>query len=122
MKRRTFLATAAASLATPAVSQPARVLRFIPQADLSTIDPHWNTAYVTRNHGFMVFDTLYGMDSAYRATPQMLAGHTTESDGLRCVCFRVVNQVFVEKNRSAFEAAHRRVGISVRLVGACASV
>ena len=83
MKRRTFLATAAASLATPAVSQPARVLRFIPQADLSTIDPHWNTAYVTRNHGFMVFDTLYGMDSAYRATPQMLAGHTTESDGLR---------------------------------------
>ena len=31
----------------------------------------------------MVFDTLYGMDSSYRATPQMVAGHTVEADGLR---------------------------------------
>ena len=86
MKRRTLLAAAAATLATPAlatpaVAQPARVLRFIPQADLSTLDPHWNTAYVTRNHGFMVFDTLYGMDGQFRATPQMVEGHTVEQDG-----------------------------------------
>ena len=82
MQRRTFLA-ASATLAMPAVSraQAGRVLRFIPHADLSTLDPHWNTAYVTRNHGFMVFDTLYGMDSQYRATPQMVAGHTVDSDG-----------------------------------------
>ena len=60
IKRRTFLAASAAGLAMPAASraQASRVLRFIPQADLSTLDPHWNTAYVTRNHGFMVFDTL----------------------------------------------------------------
>ncbi len=85
MKRRTLLAaTAAAVLARPAISRadPTRLMRFIPQADLSTLDPHWNTAYVTRNHGFMVFDTLYGMDSQFRATPQMVAGHTTEADGL----------------------------------------
>ena len=82
MKRRTLLT---AALAFPAIAraQGARVLRFIPQADLSTLDPHWNTAYVTRNHGFMVFDTLYGMDSQYRASPQMVAGHTVEADGLR---------------------------------------
>ena len=90
MKRRTLLAAAtglaaASGLAAPQVgrSQGGRVLRFIPQADLSTLDPHWNTAYVTRNHGFMVFDTLYGIDSLYRASPQMVAGHTTEADGLR---------------------------------------
>ena len=85
MKRRTFLAASAASLAMPAVgrAQGSRVLRFIPQADLSTLDPHWNTAYVTRNHGFMVFDTLYGQDSRYRAIPQMVAGHVLEADGLR---------------------------------------
>ncbi len=84
MHRRTLLATAA-GLALPSVvrAEPARLLRFIPQADLSTLDPHWNTAYVTRNHGFMVFDTLYGMDSTYRATPQMVAGHVMEADGLR---------------------------------------
>ena len=88
MKRRTLLASAAAAataLAAPRIGRAAgsQVLRFIPQADLSTLDPHWNTAYVTRNHGFMVFDTLYGMDSSYRATPQMVAGHATEADGLR---------------------------------------
>ncbi len=83
MQRRTFLASAAAGLSMPAVgrAQASRVLRFIPHADLSTLDPHWNTAYVTRNHGFMVFDTLYGMDSHYRATPQMVAGHTMDADG-----------------------------------------
>jgi len=82
--RRTFLAASTTVLAAPAIgrAQGSRVLRFIPHADLSTLDPHWNTAYVTRNHGFMVFDTLYGTDSQYRATPQMVAGHTTEADGL----------------------------------------
>ena len=86
MKRRTMLAaTAAAAMGTPAIAQPVRVLRFIPQADLSTLDPHWNTAYVTRNHGYMVFDTLYGLDSGFRATPQMVAGHVVEDGGLRWV-------------------------------------
>ena len=60
-----------------------RVLRFIPQADLSTLDPHWNTAYVTRNHGFMVFDTLYGTDADYAPRPQMVEGHVVEEDGRR---------------------------------------
>ena len=37
-------------------------LRFIPQADLRSIDPIWTTAYVTRNFGYMVFDTLFALD------------------------------------------------------------
>ena len=82
MKRRVFLAaTSAAALARPAIAQPVKLVRFIPQADLSTLDPHWNTAYVTRNHGFMVFDTLYGMDGQFRASPQMVAGHVVADDG-----------------------------------------
>jgi peptide/nickel transport system substrate-binding protein len=36
---------------------------------------------VTRNHGFMVFDTLYGQDSNFKMSPQMVAGHTIDSDG-----------------------------------------
>ena len=62
MKRRSFLAASAATLALPAVSQAerSRVLKFIAQSDLAIVDPIWTTAYVTRNHGFMVFDTLYG--------------------------------------------------------------
>ncbi|MBC7801839.1 MAG: ABC transporter substrate-binding protein [Gemmatimonadaceae bacterium] len=85
MKRRSFLATGLASLAAPAVAQPsgARVLRFVPQADLAVLDPIWTTAYQTRDHAFLVFDTLFGQDDGYAAQPQMVDGVVTGSDGLR---------------------------------------
>ncbi|MDB5382109.1 MAG: Peptide/nickel transport system substrate-binding protein, partial [Rhodospirillales bacterium] len=35
------------------------------------------------NHGYMVFDTLYGMTSDFRATPQMAEGHEVDEDGRR---------------------------------------
>ena len=86
MQRRTFLAASAAALALPAVvrAQGKRVLKFIPQSDLAIVDPVWTTAYVTRNHGYMVFDTLYGQTGqkgGFAATPQMVAGHTVEDGG-----------------------------------------
>jgi peptide/nickel transport system substrate-binding protein len=83
MKRRHFLRAGAGCLALPhlARAESARVLRFIPQADLTILDPVFSSVYVTRNHGYMVFDTLYGQDSAYRAQPQMVEGATTEQDG-----------------------------------------
>ena len=84
MKRRSFLAaSAAAALATPSVSraQGQRVLKFIPQSDLAILDPIWTTAYVTRNHGYMVFDTLFSTNGKFEATPQMAAGMTIEEDG-----------------------------------------
>jgi peptide/nickel transport system substrate-binding protein len=86
MRRRTFLAAGAASLALPAVvkAQSQRVLKFIPQSDLAIVDPVWTTAYVTRNHGMMIYDMLYGQSGqagGFRPTPQMLAGHTIEDDG-----------------------------------------
>jgi peptide/nickel transport system substrate-binding protein len=87
MKRRTVLAGAAAGFAVSALAAPklvradsATTLRFIPQADLTSLDPHFNTAYVTRNHGFMVFDTLYGLDNAYRPSGQMVEGHVAETN------------------------------------------
>jgi peptide/nickel transport system substrate-binding protein len=86
MKRRTFLAAGAASaaaLAAPAIAGAAssKLLKFIPQTDVTVLDPIWTTAYVTRNHAFMIFDTLYGLDGSYTAQPQMVAGHTTAADG-----------------------------------------
>ena len=81
LTRRTVLATAAATLARPAIAQPARTLRFIPEGDAAVLDPIWTTATVTRNHGYLVFDTLYGQDAEYRFQPQMVAGHTVENDG-----------------------------------------
>ncbi len=86
MDRRTLMAASAAALMAPATgrAQAAQVLKFIPQADLAVLDPIWTSAYVTRNHGYLVFDTLYGQtgpDTDYRATPQMAAGHVVEDDG-----------------------------------------
>ncbi len=87
MKRRQFLATAAAGFAAPlaapsiAQAQGSRVLKFIPQSDLAILDPIWTTAYVTRNHGYMVFDTLFSTNGKFEASPQMAEGLTTENDG-----------------------------------------
>ena len=82
MKRRSLLAGAAAALAAPAVrAQGATVLKFIPQSDVTALDPVWTTVTVTRNHAYLVYDTLYGQDEAYVARPQMVAGHVVENDG-----------------------------------------
>ena len=83
MQRRHFLSGSAATLALPAIAraQGSRVLKFVPQSDVTILDPIWTTAYVTRNHGFMIFDTLYGIDNQYRSRPQMVEGHTVENDG-----------------------------------------
>ena len=80
--RRGLLA-AAGLLAAPAIvqAQGSRVLKFIPQSDLSVLDPIWSSAYVVRNHAMMVFDTLYAMDGSYQIQPQMAAGHRVEDDG-----------------------------------------
>jgi peptide/nickel transport system substrate-binding protein len=83
MQRRGFLGLVAAGLAAPSIARAAsdRVLRFIPQADVTALDPVWSTVYVTRNHAYLVYDTLYGQDSKYQIQPQMVEGHTIENDG-----------------------------------------
>jgi peptide/nickel transport system substrate-binding protein len=75
---------AAAVLGAPARVRAASTttLRFVPQTDLTGLDPVVSTGYVTRNHGYMVFDTLYGFNADLRPEPQMVAGHRVEQDGL----------------------------------------
>ncbi len=83
MKRRQFLASTAAALAAPAIAsaQGRRVLKVIPEADLSMLDPVWTTATNARNHGYMVYDTLWGQAADYTMQPQMVAGRVIENDG-----------------------------------------
>ena len=90
MRRREMLkavvataTTSAAALACPAVAQAeAKTLHFVPQANLANPDPVWTTATVAINHGYMVFDTLYGIDAAVQSQPQMCAGHEVSDDKL----------------------------------------
>lgn len=83
MDRRQFLGATAAIAAAPSIaqSQAARTLKIVPHANLTVMDPVWTTAYITRNHGFMVWDTLYGLDAQYQPQPQMVEGHTVANDG-----------------------------------------
>jgi len=87
MRRRALLKAAAAAplAASPtrfAIAQGnARVLRCAPEANLASIDPVWTTATVAINHGFMVYDTLFGADEKLNPHPQMAAGHTVGDGG-----------------------------------------
>ncbi len=84
MDRRAFLAgSGAATLTAPrlAAARSDRELIFVPQADLAVLDPMWTSATITRQHGYLVYDTLYGQDAEYRTQPQMVQGHTVEQDG-----------------------------------------
>ncbi len=90
MLRRQLIGSAAGAAAVAGLPRfalgqraNARTLKFIAQADLAVVDPIITTAYVTRNHAYMVWDTLYGMDENFRPQPQMVEGHTVEDDGKR---------------------------------------
>ena len=85
MHRRTLLqASLAAGLPAPAFAQgaAARTLRVIPQANLTSLDPVWTTAVVTRNHAFLVYDQLCAQDAKGEIRPQMAEGWAMEPDGL----------------------------------------
>jgi peptide/nickel transport system substrate-binding protein len=86
MKRRTFLQATAAAAALPssfAIAQPARArtLRFVPQANLTLLDPIFTTANVTANHGWAIYDTLFGVNAKNEVKPQMAEGFTVSDDG-----------------------------------------
>jgi peptide/nickel transport system substrate-binding protein len=86
MRRRSFLAASAASLALPSVAQAQskRMLKFTPFADLAILDPLATTASITLYHGYMLYDTLYGQTGqqfGFKCTPQMVEGHVVENDG-----------------------------------------
>jgi len=84
VSRRSLLraAVAAPAFSLPGIlrAQSQSTLRFIPVIDLTFVDPIYSTAQVSRNHGFMVYDTLYGMNSALEVSPQMVSGHVVSSD------------------------------------------
>src|SRR6266446_7805257 len=87
MRRRDLLTSAAATLVTLAAprigrAERSRKLVFVPTEDLSVLDPIFTGPRSRRNHAYLVFDTLYGIDTEWKAQPQMVEGHEVEEDGL----------------------------------------
>jgi peptide/nickel transport system substrate-binding protein len=89
MRRRDLLKTAAAAVLTSGVAprlgrgaDRTKTLVFVGVADLSVLDPVVTGFRPTRNAAYLVFDTLYGIDTEWKAQPQMVEGHIVEEDGL----------------------------------------
>ena len=91
MRRRSLLQTTAAAAAVAALpsrfaiadgaARTNKLLRYVPTADLSVLDPSFTTTQVSITHGYYVFDTLYGIDHTQTPRPQMAEGATVSDDG-----------------------------------------
>src|SRR5712692_9819282 len=57
-------------------------LRVVMHSDLKILDPIWTTAYIVRNHGYMVYDTLFATDANGEIKPQMVGKHEVSDDKL----------------------------------------
>jgi peptide/nickel transport system substrate-binding protein len=76
---------AAMTLGAPSIraKDDLQTLRFVAEADLKIIDPVWTTAYTTRNHAYLVYDTLFGTDENLQIKPQMVDQTTVSADGMK---------------------------------------
>lgn len=90
LNRRQFLVGATATAAAGTLTAPSvraqkqgRTLRFASHADLKILDPTATTAPVTRNHGYMLYDTLFGTDASLAIKPQMVETFASASNGLK---------------------------------------
>ncbi len=88
MKRRFLAPLASAALmavalfaTAPALAQ-VKTLKIVAHADVKILDPTFTTAYISRNFGYMVYDTLYAQDGKGTPKPQMAEKHTVSKDGL----------------------------------------
>jgi peptide/nickel transport system substrate-binding protein len=87
INRRQVVQGAAAifALGTPSAraQNSQQVLRFVAEADLRVLDPIWTSAYITRNHGYLVYDTLFGTDEKLQIKPQMVDQTVVSADGMK---------------------------------------
>lgn len=74
-------ACAVMAMSTPVVAQK-KVIRSVPIGSLKIVDPIWTTAYITRNHAYMVWDTLFALDANNAPQPQMVDTWTVSDDKL----------------------------------------
>ena len=69
------------ALAAP-VALAQTTLKMVAHSDLKVLDPIWTTAFITRNHGYMVYDTLFAKDEKLQIQPQMVDKWTVSDDKL----------------------------------------
>ena len=60
----------------------AQTLKVVMHSDVKILDPIWTTAYIQRNHGYMVWDTLFAVDEKFDVKPQMVDKYDVSADNL----------------------------------------
>src|SRR6202171_4063174 len=78
----TFVAAASVTGLLGAASAEAQTLKVVMHSDVKILDPIWTTAYIQRNHGYMVWDTLFAMDEKFDVKPQMVDKYDVSADKL----------------------------------------
>jgi peptide/nickel transport system substrate-binding protein len=76
------LAAGAMVVGSLAAAEAQSTLKAVMHSDLKIVDPIWTTAYITRNHGYMVYDTLFAMDDEGVIKPQMIDKYDESADKL----------------------------------------
>ena len=62
---------ALSAAATSQAFAAGKTITAVMHSDLRVIDPGFTTAYITRDHGYMVYDTLLATDANFKIQPQM---------------------------------------------------
>ena len=73
---------ATVALCTAHTASAQTTLKVVMLSDLKILDPMWTTAYIVRDHGYMVYDTLMAMDAKLEIKPQMLESWKVSDDKL----------------------------------------
>ena len=71
-----------AEAVTAARAHAQKTLRAVMHSDVKILDPIWTTAYIVRNHGYMVYDTLFAVDAKGEIQPQMVGKYEVSADKL----------------------------------------
>lgn len=69
-------------LAADVAAQDKKTLRMVPHAGLRVTDPIITTAFMSRNHGYMIYDTLFAVNDKMEVKPQMVDKYDISGDKL----------------------------------------
>src|SRR5437879_8683407 len=85
LRKPAIALVAAAGVVGLAGAMPAQAQTTVKAAmhsDVKILDPIWTTAYIQRNFGYMVWDTLFAMDDKFEVKPQMVDKYDVSADKL----------------------------------------
>ena len=77
------LGLAVPSLAMPGIARAStKTITAVMHAPLRATDPIMTTAWTARNHGYMIYDTLFSTNSKFEIKPQMVEAWEASADSL----------------------------------------